>query len=73
MEEELGDLLFSVVNVSRFLSINPELALKASADKFIKRFSKMEEIASKDNLKLEEMGVDKLELLWQRAKQDLSK
>ena len=73
IEEELGDLLFSVVNVSRFLSVNPELALSASADKFIKRFSKMEELASRDDLKLEEMNVDQLELLWQRAKQELSK
>lgn len=72
IEEELGDLLFSVVNVSRFLSVNPELALRASADKFVKRFTKMEEIASKDHLKLEEMNVDQLELLWQNAKKDLS-
>ena len=73
IEEELGDLLFSVVNVSRFLSVNPELALRASADKFLKRFTKMEEIASKDHLKLEEMDVDQLELLWQNAKKDLSR
>ena len=73
MEEELGDLLFSVVNVSRFLGINPEFALKASADKFVNRFSKMEEIASNNHLKLEEMNVDQLELLWQKAKEDLSK
>ena len=72
IQEELGDLLFSVVNVSRFLSVNPELALRASADKFVKRFTKMEEIASKGHLKLEEMNVDQLELLWQNAKKDLS-
>ena len=41
--------------------------------RLIKRFTKMEEIASKDHLKLEEMDVDQLELLWQNAKKDLSR
>lgn len=72
MEEELGDLLFSVVNVSRFLKINPELALKASSDKFVTRFRKMEEIASKDGSSMEDMNVVELDLLWQRAKKELS-
>ncbi|MGE9896600.1 nucleoside triphosphate pyrophosphohydrolase [Anaerovoracaceae bacterium SGI.195] len=72
MDEELGDLLFSVVNVSRFLKINPELALKASSDKFISRFQKMEEIAAREGESMEDMNVVELDLLWQRAKKELS-
>ena len=71
MEEELGDLLFSVVNVSRFLKINPELALKASSDKFVTRFKKMEEIAANEGESMDDMNVVELDLLWQRAKKEL--
>ena len=45
IEEEIGDLLFSVVNVSRFLKVQPELALRATTEKFIKRFKYIEETA----------------------------
>ena len=62
---ELGDLLFAVVNYARHLSINPETALREATERFERRFRKVEEIADKH---LKEMDIDALEALWQRAK-----
>jgi tetrapyrrole methylase family protein/MazG family protein len=69
IEDEFGDLLFSVVNVGRLLKIQPELALRQGSEKFISRFKKMEEIAQKEKKKLGEYHLEQLELLWNRAKQ----
>ena len=68
MNEELGDLLFSVVNVARFLSINPEEALNSTSEKFIRRFSEVERNAQASGKKLEEMSLEDMEELWQGAK-----
>jgi ATP diphosphatase len=65
---ELGDLLFSVVNYARHLDIDPESALRGAADRFEKRFRKVEEIADKP---LSDMNIEALEELWQRAKREL--
>lgn len=65
IHEEMGDLLFAVVNVCRFLSVQPELCLKAATDKFIRRFEYMEELADRP---LEEMALSELDTLWNRAK-----
>ena len=62
---ELGDLLFAVVNVARFLRIHPELALTATIEKFIKRFEYIEKNASRP---LEEMSLAEMDELWNRAK-----
>jgi nucleoside triphosphate diphosphatase len=62
---ELGDLLFAVVNYARHLDINPETALREATARFESRFRKVEEIADKP---LNEMNIDELEALWQRAK-----
>jgi len=64
-EAELGDLLFAVVNYARHLDINPETALREATARFETRFRKVEEIANKP---LNEMNIDALEALWQRAK-----
>ncbi len=66
---ELGDLLFSVVNYARHLGVDPEAALRESAARFEQRFRKVEDIAAKP---LNEMDIDALEALWQRAKKALS-
>jgi ATP diphosphatase len=63
--DELGDLLFATVNYARHLDIDPEAALRAATAKFERRFRKMEEIS--DNT-LNDMKLDALETLWQRAK-----
>jgi tetrapyrrole methylase family protein/MazG family protein len=65
VKEELGDLLFAVVNVCRFLKQEPELALTATTEKFIKRFAYIEENAVKP---LEEMTLEEMDSLWNQAK-----
>ncbi|GHU49108.1 nucleoside triphosphate pyrophosphohydrolase [Clostridia bacterium] len=72
LREELGDLLFSVVNVARFLGIDPEEALNGTSRKFIKRFHYIETTAREDGKKLEEMSLDEMDELWERAKADES-
>lgn len=66
--EELGDLLFSVVNVSRFLEIEPEHALSGSCDKFITRFQKMEELAKEREVDMASSSLEQLDSLWNEAK-----
>ena len=67
-EEELGDLLFAVVNVSRFLQLNPEFALTKAIKKFINRFECVEQIALMDKRSLSDMTLEELELFWVQAK-----
>ncbi|MEG0895296.1 MAG: MazG nucleotide pyrophosphohydrolase domain-containing protein, partial [Oscillospiraceae bacterium] len=64
IEEEIGDVLFSAVNVSRMLSKNPEEALTKSCDKFISRFSFVEN----QGVNLKEADIDLLNELWQKSK-----
>ena len=68
ISEELGDLLFSAVNVARFFKIDPEEALKAASDKFITRFSFIEENAKKQGRNLEEMSPEQMEELYRQSK-----
>ncbi len=70
--EELGDLLFSVVNACRYLNVNPELALSRTCDKFISRFGYMEKECTSQGRKLNEMALDEMDLLWNVAKSKLS-
>lgn len=69
LEEELGDILFSVVNLGRFLKINPEFALTKSVKKFINRFRYIEQTAFEQGLQLEEMTLEEMDKLWEDAKQ----
>ncbi|MEW9122364.1 MAG: nucleoside triphosphate pyrophosphohydrolase [Thermotaleaceae bacterium] len=66
--EELGDLIFSVVNVARFMKVNPELALKGTTEKFIERFAFIEEMAKKDGKRLEAMTLQEMDDMWNLAK-----
>ena len=68
--EEVGDLLFSCVNVSRFLDVDEEEALNRTTDKFIKRFSYIEKEALKSNRKLEDMTLEEMDALWNKAKKE---
>ncbi|MEG1470371.1 MAG: nucleoside triphosphate pyrophosphohydrolase [Anaerovoracaceae bacterium] len=68
MTEELGDLLFSVVNVSRFLDINPEEALNSTSVKFIKRFAYIEDKAIERGVSIQDMTLDEMDKLWNEAK-----
>lgn len=67
-KEELGDLLFAAVNVARFLSCDPEETLGEACDKFIDRFSQMEQTAFQRGNRLEDMSLDELDKLWEYAK-----
>ena len=69
MEEELGDILFAVVNLARWHKIDAEQALLKSNKKFEKRFRKMEELATKE---LTEYSFDEFDNLWKQAKKALS-
>ncbi len=64
MFEELGDLLFSVINVSRFAKIDPEEALNRSTEKFIDRFRMIEEAAKESGKNLENMSLEEMDELW---------
>ncbi len=68
IEEEFGDILFSCVNISRFLHINPEDALKKATDKFINRFEKIENMAKDEGKKLEDMTLSEMDKMWDKIK-----
>lgn len=68
ISEELGDLLFAVVNVSRFLDVDPELALNATVEKFINRFEYIEKNASENGKNLKNMTLNEMDSLWNEAK-----
>ena len=67
-EEEMGDLLFAVANLSRKLGIEPETALRKANDKFTRRFTAMERRLETDGRSMSSMALDELEAEWQRAK-----
>lgn len=67
-EEELGDILFSLVNVGRFESINAEDALRRTCEKFIRRFGEVEQEMDRQGLPMQEAGIARLEAAWQKAK-----
>ena len=69
IKEELGDLLFSAVNVSRFVKVDTEEALNGATDKFIGRFRKVEEEAARQGRALEGMSLAELDKLWEHAKE----
>ncbi len=66
--EEMGDLLFSAVNVSRFMKVDPEEALTVSADKFLKRFSVVERLAEEKKIDMKSASLEVLDELWNCAK-----
>lgn len=69
IQEELGDVLFSVVNVSRFLSLDAEEALTAATDKFMNRFAAVERLACDRGISMKEASLEELDALWDEAKQ----
>ncbi len=68
IEEEFGDLLFSCVNISRFLKINPEEALKKATDKFIDRFERLENEVIKEGKNLEDLTLSEMDEIWDKIK-----
>lgn len=65
---EVGDLLFATVNYARHLNVQPEMALTLTTDKFIRRFTAMEELAAEDGIELDSLSLTELDSLWEAAK-----
>ncbi len=68
IEEEFGDILITVVNISRFLKIDIIKTLKKSFNKFKKRFKKIEEIAKERKIDLKKLNIEELDSLWEEVK-----
>ncbi len=66
--EEIGDLLFAVVNLSRHLGTEPEVALRSAIERFDTRFRRVEELAAAGSRPLAEMSISELDILWERVK-----
>ncbi|HEV3221290.1 MAG TPA: nucleoside triphosphate pyrophosphohydrolase [Puia sp.] len=68
IEEEFGDLMFSMINYARFLSIDAETALERTNRKFIYRFMKMEEVVGLSGKKMMDLSLSELDSIWNRVK-----
>lgn len=68
MEDEFGDVIFSLINYARYLKINPESALERTNKKFIKRFKYIEESAKNEGKVINELTLDQMEAFWNKAK-----
>lgn len=68
VEEEFGDLLFTLVNLSRFMKINPENALRHSTNKFIRRFQAIEQRVQDQDLDMHSMSLEELDEHWNEIK-----
>jgi tetrapyrrole methylase family protein/MazG family protein len=71
ISEELGDILFSAVNVARFLNVDPEDALNGTSDRFTARFRRLEQMALSQGKNLEEMSLSEMDALYEKAKEEL--
>ncbi len=69
IEEEFGDVLFSMINYARFLKVNPENALERTNKKFIKRFQYLESKAKEMNKSLKDMTLAEMDVFWNQAKE----
>ena len=68
IEDEFGDVLFSMINYARFVGVDPEMALERTNKKFIKRFQYLEAESKKDGKEMGEMTLDEMDEYWNRAK-----
>jgi len=68
IEDEFGDVLFSCVNISRFLKLDSEEALTGATDKFVERFKEVEKLASERNIDMKASSIEELDALWDEAK-----
>jgi tetrapyrrole methylase family protein/MazG family protein len=70
LESEVGDLLFSAVNVARFLRVDPSIALHRANQKFVRRFGEIERTLNAQGSNLEEANLSEMERIWQASKQN---
>lgn len=73
IEDEFGDVLFSLINYARFIGVNPENALSKTNIKFIKRFTLMEEMMHKEKVSLTESPLEVMDIYWEKAKERLKR
>jgi len=71
IEDEMGDVLFSIVNYSRFLKVNPEDALRRTIKKFKDRFQKIEKFAADNNIALDQMTLEEMDNVWNKSKEKI--
>lgn len=69
IEEEMGDLLFSIINYARFVEVDPENALEKTNKKFMRRFMQMEKMAKEKGLAIDNMNLEEMDALWNKAKE----
>lgn len=69
IENELGDLMFALINYSRFIGVNPETALERTNKKFIRRFNYLEEQAQLAGMELKKMNLSEMDVFWNQAKE----
>ncbi|MDD3094667.1 MAG: nucleoside triphosphate pyrophosphohydrolase [Candidatus Marinimicrobia bacterium] len=70
MENEMGDILFALVNLSRFYGLHPEQALQRSNDKFYRRFTAIEDHYKKKGASIKDAGLQELDRLWEEIKKE---
>ena len=68
IEDEFGDVLFSMINYARFIGVDPEMALERTNKKFIRRFQYLEAESKKDGKEMGEMTLDEMDEYWNKAK-----
>lgn len=68
VEDEFGDVLFSMINYARFVGVDPELALERTNKKFIKRFQAMEIELKKESKSFSDMNLEEMDVYWEKAK-----
>ena len=71
--EELGDVLFMVVNIARRLNVDPDAALNMVCEKFTKRFKFMEECARSEGKSISDYTLEELDAFWDKAKESLAR
>ena len=69
IEDEFGDLLFALVNLSRFISVNPEDSLRGTIEKFIRRFKIVETTLNKDGRQIKDYTLTEMDAVWEKVKQ----
>lgn len=68
IQDEFGDVLFSAVNIARFIDVDSEEALTGATDKFMSRFTEVERMAAEQNIDMKKSSVEELDMLWDKAK-----
>ncbi|MEE3301989.1 MAG: nucleoside triphosphate pyrophosphohydrolase [Candidatus Neomarinimicrobiota bacterium] len=70
IEEEIGDILIGIVNLSRFLNVSAEVAMQKSNRKFYRRFTKMEKLIEKHNKEIDKLSLQELDNYWEKVKDE---